>query len=49
MVIQIKFIILPVSDPFEEPVDADLVINTAEQALDKSVKLLEQFILREIS
>ena len=38
-----------ISDPFEEPVDADLVINTAEQALDKSVKLLEQFILREIS
>lgn len=38
-----------ISDPFEEPVDADLVINTAEQTLDKSVKLLEQFILREIS
>ena len=38
-----------ISDPFEEPNDADLVINTAEQTLDKSVKLLEQFILREIS
>ena len=38
-----------ISDPFEEPTNPDLVINTAEQTIDKSVKVLEQFILREIS
>ena len=38
-----------ISDPFEEPTNPDLVINTAEQTVEKSVKVLEQFILREIS
>ena len=38
-----------ISDPFEAPTNPDLVINTAKQPVDKSVKLLEQFILREIS
>ena len=38
-----------ISDPFEEPLNPDLVVNTAEQTIDKSVKVLEQFILREIS
>jgi len=38
-----------ISDPFEEPRHPDLVINTTKQGINKSVKLLEQFILREIS
>ena len=38
-----------ISDPFEEPSNPDLIINTSEQSIDKSVKILEQFILREIS
>lgn len=38
-----------ISDPFEEPTNPDLVINTAEQTVEKSVKVLEQYILREIS
>tara|TARA_Y100001973_G_C5201996_1_gene338559 strand:- start:1905 stop:2636 length:732 start_codon:yes stop_codon:yes gene_type:complete len=38
-----------ISDPFEEPKHPDLVINTTKQGINKSVKLLEQFILREIS
>jgi adenylylsulfate kinase len=38
-----------ISDPFEAPNNPDLVINTAEQTVDKSVKLLEQFIMKEIS
>ena len=33
-----------ISDPFEAPNNPDLVINTAEQTVDKSVKLLEDRI-----
>ena len=38
-----------ISDPFEEPSCPDLVINTAEQSIDKSVKILEKFIIGSIS
>ena len=38
-----------ISDPFESPEEPDLVINTAKQTLEQSVKLLEEFIIREIS
>jgi adenylylsulfate kinase len=38
-----------ISDPFEEPHKVDLVINTAEQNIDKSVKILEKFIIKNIS
>ena len=38
-----------ISDPFEAPNDADLVINTAEQTLEESAKILEEFIIKEIS
>mgnify|MGYP003133109233 FL=1 len=38
-----------ISDPFEEPSRPDLIINTAEQSIDKSVKILEKFIIKSIS
>ena len=33
-----------ISDPFEEPLKPDLVVNTAELSIEESVKVLEVFI-----
>ncbi len=38
-----------ISDPFERPIDPDLVINTANESLEKSTEKLYQFIIREIN
>lgn len=38
-----------ISDPFEVPEDADLVINTSSDSVEESVKKLEKFILENIS
>ena len=35
-----------ISDPFEEPEHADLVINTSEQTIEKSAIILEKFIIK---
>jgi adenylylsulfate kinase len=37
-----------ISDPFEAPTDADLVINTANQTVEQSVDTLVNFILESI-
>jgi adenylylsulfate kinase len=37
-----------VSDPFEEPKDCDLIINTANQSLDQSAALLEKYIISQL-
>lgn len=37
-----------ISDPFEEPNSPDLVIETNGQQIDKSAKILENFILRSV-
>jgi len=38
-----------ISDPFEAPKGADLVVNSSIQTLEESAKLLENFIIKEIS
>ena len=38
-----------ISDPFEAPNNPDLIVNTAEQTLEESAKILEEFIIKEIS
>ena len=35
-----------ISDPFEEPEHADLIINTSEQTIEKSAIILEKFIIK---
>jgi adenylyl-sulfate kinase len=37
-----------VSDPFEEPVEPDLVLDTAQESVESSVAKLEKFILRSV-
>jgi adenylylsulfate kinase len=37
-----------VSDPFEEPENPDLVLDTAKEAVEDSVSKLEKFILRSV-
>ena len=37
-----------ISDPFEEPEQCDLVIETDKQDLSNSAKILENFILRNV-
>jgi len=38
-----------ISDPFEAPSDADLIINTQHESVDRSAKKLEKFVLDNIS
>ncbi len=38
-----------ISDPFDDPKNADLVINTEKLSKEKSVKMLEKFILRNLT
>ena len=38
-----------ISDPFEEPDQPDLIINTSEQTMHQSAKILENFIITQVS
>jgi len=38
-----------ISDPFEEPTTADLIVNTEEEDIEASAHKLEEFIVRSVS
>ena len=38
-----------ISDPFDEPINPDLVIDTKQLTLNQSIKLFEQFIIKQIN
>ena len=38
-----------ISDPFEEPLAADLIVSTEDEDIEVSAQKLEEFIMRSVS